>query len=88
MADDPKKPLRTSGASAVPAAAVPAPEPVKEKRRWFERLAESRGERMGAKCPKCHSMLSRVVKTAGNLGYVRRRRECVHCGERFTTYED
>jgi transcriptional repressor NrdR len=43
---------------------------------------------MGAKCPKCHSMLSRVVKSAGNLGYVRRRRECVHCGERFTTYED
>jgi transcriptional repressor NrdR len=39
------------------------------------------------RCPHCDSP-SHVVETRGAAdGAVRRRRECVGCGERFTTYE-
>lgn len=41
------------------------------------------------KCPFCQSSLSKVVdKRAVNLrGEIRRRRECLKCSKRFTTYE-
>ena len=41
------------------------------------------------KCPFCSHMDDRVVDSReGRLGdLIRRRRECNHCGRRFTTYE-
>ncbi len=41
------------------------------------------------RCPFCHTQDTRVVdsRLAGEGDQVRRRRECVGCGERFTTYE-
>lgn len=41
------------------------------------------------KCPFCQSSLSKVVDKRGVLGRgeIRRRRECLKCGRRYTTYE-
>lgn len=41
------------------------------------------------KCPFCESRLSRVVdkRTVESRGEIRRRRECLKCEKRFTTYE-
>jgi transcriptional repressor NrdR len=41
------------------------------------------------KCPECNNLEDKVIETRekkeGN--YIRRRRECLKCGKRFTTYE-
>src|SRR3712207_8259611 len=41
------------------------------------------------RCPYCHTGDSRVVdsRELGGGESIRRRRECVRCGRRFTTYE-
>lgn len=41
------------------------------------------------KCPFCQSILSKVVdkRTVLSRGEIRRRRECLKCDNRFTTYE-
>ena len=41
------------------------------------------------KCPFCESTLSKVVdkRTVSGRGEIRRRRECLRCEKRFTTYE-
>ena len=41
-------------------------------------------------CPKCHHVESKVIdsRTAHNDSAIRRRRECLACGHRFTTYEE
>ena len=41
------------------------------------------------KCPFCQSSLSKVVdkRSVDSRGEIRRRRECLKCGKRFTTYE-
>lgn len=41
------------------------------------------------KCPSCGSASDRVVdsRTGENQAVIRRRRECLECGRRFTTYE-
>jgi transcriptional repressor NrdR len=40
------------------------------------------------RCPYCRHDSSRVIDTSHDTrGGVRRRRECEHCGERFSTYE-
>ena len=40
------------------------------------------------RCPYCHHNASRVVDTSRDShGNVRRRRECLNCGQRFSTYE-
>jgi len=41
------------------------------------------------RCPQCDSTENRVVDTRTSRGgrAVRRRRECMECGSRFTTYE-
>ncbi|MCI0520684.1 MAG: transcriptional regulator NrdR [Chloroflexi bacterium] len=40
------------------------------------------------RCPYCRHEESRVVDTSHDVrGGVRRRRECEHCGQRFSTYE-
>ena len=41
------------------------------------------------KCPHCHRNGSRVVdsRPSDDRTFIRRRRECVHCGFRFTTFE-
>lgn len=41
------------------------------------------------KCPFCESSLSKVVdkRSVENRGEIRRRRECLKCEKRFTTYE-
>ncbi|HZD58119.1 MAG TPA: transcriptional regulator NrdR [Anaerolineales bacterium] len=42
----------------------------------------------GMRCPYCQNDQSRVVDTSHDTrGGVRRRRECSHCGQRFSTYE-
>ena len=39
-------------------------------------------------CPFCHHQLSKVIETNKNApGGIRRRRECLSCGERFSTLE-
>ncbi|MDG4942694.1 transcriptional regulator NrdR [Staphylococcus agnetis] len=41
------------------------------------------------KCPKCQHTHARVVDSrhVDDLNAIRRRRECEHCGTRFTTFE-
>ncbi|MBI4382787.1 MAG: transcriptional repressor NrdR [Nitrospinae bacterium] len=41
------------------------------------------------KCPKCSNMENKVIDSRINKegDITRRRRECLQCGERFTTYE-
>lgn len=41
------------------------------------------------KCPFCQSNLSKVVdkRSVESRGEIRRRRECLKCNKRFTTYE-
>ena len=41
------------------------------------------------KCPFCLNAKTRVLdsRDMGDLDAVRRRRECLDCGKRFTTYE-
>jgi transcriptional repressor NrdR len=41
------------------------------------------------KCPFCTSVLSKVVdkRSVESRGEIRRRRECLKCSKRFTTYE-
>lgn len=41
------------------------------------------------KCPFCQSELSKVIdkRGVGGRGEIRRRRECLKCSHRFTTYE-
>ncbi len=41
------------------------------------------------KCPFCESSISRVVdkRAVDSLGEIRRRRQCLKCSGRFTTYE-
>jgi transcriptional repressor NrdR len=41
------------------------------------------------KCPGCGNFEDKVVETRESKegGYIRRRRECLRCGKRFTTYE-
>lgn len=38
-------------------------------------------------CPKCGADALKVVDTRGGDGTVRRRRECLICSYRFTSYE-
>ena len=39
------------------------------------------------KCPYCENKDSKVIESRESSDSVRRRRECVRCGLRFTTYE-
>ena len=40
------------------------------------------------RCPYCQNERSKVVDTSHDTrGGVRRRRECINCGQRFSTYE-
>lgn len=39
------------------------------------------------KCPYCEHDNSKVVDSRGVNEGIRRRRQCLHCGSRFTTYE-
>lgn len=41
------------------------------------------------KCPYCSSLSSKVIdkRAVGGRGEIRRRRECLNCDKRFTTYE-
>jgi len=41
----------------------------------------------GLECPRCGCGHFEVVKVCQGPGYVRRRRECRHCGRRVTTTE-
>jgi transcriptional repressor NrdR len=46
-------------------------------------------EGLTVQCPRCKTDNDRVVdsRTCANGGAIRRRRECLACGHRFTTYE-
>ncbi len=41
------------------------------------------------KCPHCNNLEDKVIETRESKDghYIRRRRECLNCGKRFTTYE-
>ncbi len=41
------------------------------------------------KCPECQNFEDKVIETRESRDgvYIRRRRECLKCGKRFTTYE-
>ena len=41
------------------------------------------------KCPECGNIEDKVIETreSRDSHYIRRRRECLNCGKRFTTYE-
>lgn len=41
-------------------------------------------------CPKCHSLDDKVIdsRLSKEGSSIRRRRECLHCNHRFTTYEE
>jgi transcriptional regulator NrdR family protein len=39
------------------------------------------------KCPACDSWNSKVYDSRGSNNSIRRRRGCLDCGNRFTTYE-
>jgi transcriptional repressor NrdR len=41
------------------------------------------------KCPECNYLEDKVIETRESRegNYIRRRRECLECGKRFTTYE-
>jgi transcriptional repressor NrdR len=41
------------------------------------------------RCPRCGTLRDKVVDSRSSQGgaAIRRRRECLECGERFTTYE-
>lgn len=41
------------------------------------------------KCPECGNFADKVVETRESKegNYIRRRRECLHCEKRYTTYE-
>lgn len=41
----------------------------------------------GVQCPRCGSRWSRVIYRRQNADVVCRRRECNHCGNRFTSRE-
>lgn len=38
-------------------------------------------------CPKCQSNQTKTLSTRTYDDYIRRRRECITCDHRFTTYE-
>ena len=42
------------------------------------------------RCPKCDNLEDRVIdsRSASNGGVIRRRRLCLGCNHRFTTYEE
>ena len=44
-------------------------------------------ERAAVKCPFCHRDNDKVVDSRASGAAVRRRRECLACGRRYTTYE-
>ena len=39
------------------------------------------------RCIKCRSDQIKTISTRSHDSYIRRRRECISCGHRFTTYE-
>ena len=39
------------------------------------------------KCPVCGNLVSKVIDSRPTDSEIRRRRECLSCGRRFTTYE-
>lgn len=51
------------------------------------RIPDDRDLARGIRCPKCHCRHFSLVKISHAVGYVRRRRECRHCGNRITTSE-
>ena len=38
-------------------------------------------------CPECHNKKSKVIESRKTDETIRRRRECITCGHRFTTHE-
>ncbi len=48
---------------------------------------EGNGEALGIRCPGCGRAGSAVIRTSQRPGRIHRRRECSHCGRRWTTRE-
>ena len=42
------------------------------------------------RCPRCQAVEDKVIQSRASRdgASIRRRRECIHCGHRFTTYEE
>jgi len=56
---------------------------------WCPGAQERPGYGRGVRCPACSGMKDKVVdsRTADDGAAIRRRRECLACSRRFTTYE-
>ena len=81
LTSDPKRlKARLLAKRIKPVTQRPAPEPVDPK-------GDER-QPIGVACPNCRCPMSSVIATRPTiLGKVWRRRECEHCGHRFTTSE-
>ena len=54
---------------------------------WYNIGISTYKENFFMKCPECGCEESKVIDSRPTENKVRRRRECVQCGARFTTYE-
>ena len=45
------------------------------------------GQQFGIRCPTCRHPNCEVVDSRPSSGTIRRRRKCMRCDKRFTTYE-
>jgi transcriptional repressor NrdR len=63
--------------------------PGKLKTKTKKNENKTKGEERNMKCPECCNFEDKVVETRESKegNYIRRRRECLKCGKRFTTYE-
>lgn len=58
--------------------------PMHKRRDWRQRPPGG----CSPACPRCHTIFPSKVTDSRQSGEdIRRRRECLVCGERFTTYE-
>src|SRR5215831_7587697 len=57
---------------------------------WYKSLATTRSGKRDMRCPKCGCQDDKVIDSRASRegATIRRRRECVGCGHRFTTYEE
>ena len=68
---------------------MPVPAPIRSRGGTARTRAQGRGYRRAMRCPSCTSVDDKVVdsRLADDGIAIRRRRECLACGRRFTTFE-
>ena len=81
-------PIPSNGGPATVCASVP-PSPLADNAATGCARVQGRGYGRGMRCPNCASLDDKVVdsRVADEGVAIRRRRECLGCGRRFTTFE-